>query len=296
MKVAQICVMLASAPAFLGLPAAWVGGPVDCAARAAEADQLHQAFFGESRQRQWSSHRRGVAEAVEGGPLYAPAPFPESQEEILRNVEYAYFQRLFDDPHAIPTDELPIYKGMLSDAFTFRILRVENWGVSRCALARPVPYYDLVRAYDQHGQELVRFAMHQSGLLARYAHVTTAAREQAPDIGRVVDNAAGALGLRLRPQDVKFVVTDGLPVRCDPILPCAVLESQGTTYLWNRGDAIYAFDQSSARRSVTEKKNQELRVMRSGKLASFGAKPGAASAWISAGFEWVKARRVWPAP
>lgn len=293
MKGTRVCIMVVGALTSFGQPEAWAWTAVDCAAKKAEVDRLHQEFYGTSSEAQWDAYRQGVATATKGGPLYAPAPFPKSREEVLRNVKYAYFEVLFDDAGELPDEELAIYKGMLNDTFSFRIIRVENWGISRCTSSRPIPYYDLVRVYDERGEEVARFAMHHTGILDIYSHTTPAAREQSPDVHRVLKSVTEALAVELAVQDVKWVTTDGLPQHCASTVPCAALRSGDTTYIWDLGQAIYAIDQSSPRQSVTERKRQ---VIRAGSLVALGADPAAETVWLSTGFEWVKAHRARAAP
>jgi hypothetical protein len=156
--------------------AAWV--PVDCKDRSLEVQSLHKmsaADLGKVRQ----NYRAAVLKAKPRSPLYTPHPYPKNREEILSNFRYAYFDRLFAGKslESLPEGERPIYKALKEEKLRVGILRVENWGFSRCTGEDPSPFYYLLRLFDPTtGKEVARSKQFGTGHMGIYRHVSEPSR------------------------------------------------------------------------------------------------------------------------
>lgn len=280
---------LPSALLFLSVSAVGFAHPaVDCEERADEIARLTSVEGAEAVRERWSQHVRFVREARPGTAYYAPRPFPTSPEAIEENFRYAYFEKLFDGgPESLEPSERPIYEGLLDGTVDLRIERVENWQLTRCSARREVPYFHLIRLFDPNDRELARASIHPTGLLGRYAQVTSIGSRALPDLDRVAERVHAMSGRALKPKQAQYASIDGLPLHCGPLVPCVVFEADGSQWVLDRSALLFEIRPQARRVSVTGYRAES----RDAGLRPLGPRIEEAT-MITRGFEWVEARLV----
>jgi len=261
--------------------------PVGCEERMSEIAQILKKSEAQIRAR-WASHRRFVLTAEPGEAYYAPRPYPRNRQEILEDFRYAYFERLFDQgPDQLDPRERSIYQGLNKGALSLEIERVENWTTSRCSPARPVGYYHLIRIFQPDGEELARATILPTGLLGQYAQVNDIATHAFVTTDEAATRVRQMLGRTVNPKDTRYAALDGLPLRCDEILPCTVFQAEGRTWILDRGALLYQILDAPRRVSVSELRAQDRTA---------GPRPLGPSSveapLVTQGFSWVEATLV----
>ena len=281
--------VLPSALLFLSVSAVGFAHPaVDCEERADEIAALSGATDGDAVRDGWSRHDRLVRDARPGTAYYAPRPFPTSPEAIEENFRYAYFEKLFDGgPESLEPSERLIYEGLLGGTVELRIERVENWQLTRCSARRESPYLHLIRLFGPDGQELARASIHPTGLVGRYAQVTSIGSRALPDLDRVAERVRAMSGRALKPRHARYASIDGLPLHCGPLVPCVVFEAEGSQWVLDRSAFLFEIQPQARRVSVSQRRAEG----RDAGLRPLGPRLEEAT-MITRGFEWVEARLV----
>jgi len=288
----MVRILRSTALALIGVlfsgPPAGASGPVECDDRIQEIVQLLDAPSPQAVRRQWNQHDRFVREAEPGTAYYAPHPFPRGLEEIASDFRYAYFEKLFDkDPSRLKPKERFIYRGLQSGTVKLTAVRVENWSLSRCGSFRRVPFYHLVRLFDEEGHELARASILPTGLMGRYTQISEVGARALPDLQALPTRVEGLLGKPLKVARPHYAAIDGLPLHCGPLIPCAVFETNGSTWILDRSALLFEVRPEAPRRSVVSHREQQ-------KVAGLRTLGPVLEdrTFVTRGFEWVQADLV----
>lgn len=270
------------------LAPAGASGPVECEDRLQDIAQILDASSVQEVRQQWAQHDRLVQEAEPGTAYYAPHPFPKSPDEVVADFRYAYFEKLFDNaPSTLDSGERFIYQGLRSGIVKETVTRVENWSLSRCSPSRKVPFYHLVRLFDAEGEELARASILPSGLMGRYTQVTRVGGQALPDLSELPARVERLIGRSMKVDRSRYAAIDGLPLHCGPLVPCAVFEALGSTWILDRSALLFEIRPDARRQSVVSHRKQQ----RAAGLAALG--PALEErVQVTRGFEWVEARLV----
>lgn len=267
--------------------AAWV--PVDCKDRLAEVRTLHKEFGTADIETAWQNHAAAVRRAKPGSPLYAPHPFPKTAADIVANFKYVYFEKLFDGTpwEKLPAREQPVYKALRENRLRIEIVRVENWGLSRCGRVHAVPYFYLLRFFDQAGKEVARSTEHVTGHMGVY-HSLSGPASPLPPLNEVDGLLRSQFGRALHAEDVQYVSVGGLPY-CSDHTPCVAFKSAGTLYLIDDGRLLYEIEPTAPRKSVRALRDERGAAGLAG-LSRLG--PEFDTPLVTLGFEWARARLI----
>jgi hypothetical protein len=266
--------------------AGWV--PVDCKDRPLEVQTLHgkgAADLENIRQ----SYRAAVLKAKPRSPLYALHPYPKTQEEIIENFRYAYFDRLFAGKslESLPERERPIYKALKEGKLRVEVLRVENWDFSRCTGESPSPFYYLLRLFDPAtGREVARSKQYGTGHMAIYRHASPESEKPLPALAEVPAVLRSRFSFLLPAEQPQYVMAAGLP-HCWDDAPCIAFKSQGKLYLLDGGELLYEIAPGAPRTSIPARRDQQIREG----LQPLGVKD-IDTPMVTLGFEWARARLV----
>lgn len=266
--------------------AAWV--PTDCSDKPGELERFHQALGRNNIGKVWSDYREAVRKAVPGSPLYSPHPYPQTDQDVVENFRYAYFNRLFrgNSLEQLPASEIPIYKSLNANALRAEVLKIENWDLNRCTGNHPHPYYRLLRFFDpETGGEVARSEQFDSGLMASYRHVS-ATEEPLPALGTLSALLRTRFGRTIPVEQPQYVMVAGLP-SCGENHPCVAFKSQGQIYLIDDGKVLYQLDPTTPRTSVQSRMQQQARAGVQTLGTSEFDRP-----MITLGFEWGTAQRI----
>lgn len=270
------------------LAPAHASGPVACGDRVQEIARILDGPTVADVQRQWAEHERIVRQAEPGTAYYAPYPFPKNDQEVVADFRYAYFEKLFDgDPTSLDPGERPIFLGLQTGTVKTTVTRVENWGLSRCGPGRSVPFFHLVRLFDSRGDELARGSILPTGLMGRYTQITEVGARALPDLSELPARVERMLGRPLAVSQARYAAIDGLPLHCGPLVPCAVFEASGSTWILDRAALLYEVRPDAPRRSVASQREHD-RTTGPPKLGATLKD----RAMVTRGFEWVEAMLV----
>lgn len=271
---------------------AWT--PVPCAAKMAEIESFRAGGASLSVAERWHAFERAVRQAQKGEAVYAPRAYPETEEEILENLEYAVREVVVG---ATPLDQMTsgirqLWTDILEDELRADVVRVENWVPDRCSLQRPKPYYHLVRVFDDQRQEYARVLLHDTGLFAEVA--TRSSRDDsATKSWMELDDATSLLeeefGWKGAIVDKQWVAVDGLP-SCSSISPCIAFRSGGASYILMNRELLYEV----ATRQPMSVKEHTKRLQDAG-LGSRGIHDWE-TPLLSIGFAWARAQRIQASP
>lgn len=207
----------------------------------------------------WAAHEKRVRNAEVGSPLYAPAPFPKTDDQVLEDLRYAYLMILSDDDLSKqPPEAKLVYDGLQNGDLKFMIDRVENWSVDRCLPRRQKSFRYLVRIFLADGKaEVARVTVNQDGLLGswNYRPAEEARRKLWADLLRSPSETRDRLArdLGIETGQGELVQTTGT-LRCPSLEPCVALRSaQGILLVTVHGEVFDVRDnaQRFSRREAT---------------------------------------------
>lgn len=262
--------------------------PVDCSDRIWEIRELLDGRTGEEVREEWAKHAQLIREAKPGTSYYAPHAFPKSDEEVVQDFRYVYFEKLFDQgAAALEPSERAIYEGLEAGTIQVSVVRVENWGISRCSDRGRTAFFHLVRLHDPEGQEVARGTILPTGLLGQYGQITEVGARALPELRDLPERVAKFVVEPLKVERARYAAIDGLPLPCGPLLPCAVFEANGSTWILDRSALLFRLGSEASRLSVKDYRTQQ---------AARGLRPLGSTigerAWITTGFEWRQAELV----
>lgn len=265
--------------------ASWV--PVSCEDRSEELMALRKrAGLPGDYQAAWSRQEAAMRRAEAGDPRYVPHPYPKSHRQVVENFRHAFRSRLVAGrPDFAPRHRRTI-DALDDDKTRYEVVRVENWEPGRCGPDRLVPFYHLVRVFDADGKEVSRTALHSNGLFAIFSPLD---RDQKPldDLDTLSQTVRGRFGVDLSPRRAQYVVLDGLPVPCSPIMPCIVFEADQKTFVVNHDFFLFSIQPTAPRLSVLELAQRPIDPRAVPLNAGRSATP-----WITVGFGFQQGRLV----
>lgn len=275
---------------WIGTSAAFAWVPVACANRVDEIESLRSSGEKEDVRESWKRFSETVRSARPGSSVYAPKPYPQSRADILEDFEYAFRSTLVGNT---PASELPegvadVYRALERGTLDIEILRVENWGLSRCGGGKLKPFSHLLRLREREsGREIGRITVHDSGLWGQFRPIPESAEGHAsltiPPLADFQGFLSRQFGFRQPVQKIQYVAADGLS-HCSPVVPCVAFQAQGKVYLVDAGRLLYEVKLADGLVSVTEHRSR-ARGPRT--LA-----PDLEAPLVSVGFAWAQARRV----
>jgi hypothetical protein len=266
---------------------AWV--PADCKARGRDWHEFHQAVGMKDVEKAWQNYPAAVRKAQPGTPLYTPHPYPKTDDKVIENFRYAYFNRLWEGTpiEKLPARERPIFGALKEARLRIEVLKVENWGTIRCTSHRPLPYYHLLRLFDvSTGREVARSVQFDSGLMGLYRNVSREVEEALPPLSALPALLETRFARRQAIEQPQYITTDGLPY-CRQDVPCIAFRSAGNIYLLDAGELLYEIDGAAPRTSVLNHRREQMRQG----LQPLGVTEFEAPV-VSLGFEWTKAKLV----
>lgn len=244
-------------------------------------------------EQKWADYAREMRAAKPDSPIFAPKAYPRNSAEIIEDFRHGFLAQWRGKN--LPEDQIPLYRGIESDSLSFKIVRVENWGPTRCLTEHQHDYYFLLFIADRvQGKELSRLALDQRGLLARWImppgddeHWTDLWKENAtPDLDEVLADVRTRYGIQgARPQ---YVASWGRP-RCDVLAPCIAFMARGRFFLYRKGDLV---EFTSASPGFSRKQMEATRQSRFEISDSIDT----AKEWLVAVTDarWIRAKRVQP--
>jgi hypothetical protein len=260
---------------------------VDCAQKSAEVAQMRAERGLASPSVAWPRYVQTVKRAKPGEARYVPHPYPNTDDQVIADFRFAYFERLFESIAEAPEEEQPIYRGLEAGTLTLEVVRVENWSTTRCILDRAVPFFHVVTVLGEEGRPLSRAALHSSGILSSYSRLSSTYPTGLLRLEVVSDILSHRYGLDLPVQAPQYVALGGMPNDCGPLSPCIAFRSAQSSYILGRsGEALYELPTNGLRRSV-----QARREEFAGRGLVLGQKEYR-NPWLSVGFEWVQAELI----
>lgn len=277
-RAAPVCflLLLSATPGY-----GWV--PVDCQARLAELNGLKPPGTPQISE-MWSAHEQAVRAATPGSALYAPNPYPTTENAVVEDFAYA-FRALISGEEASPTrppEEALIERGLANGSLGFEIVRVENWMLSRCSLRRAKPFYHLVRVFSNH-REVGRAALLASGLWARFRTYPEGSGVPLPNLDQAALRLAERLDSGQFSEQPQWVALDGLR-GCGPLDPCLAVGTASRFVLETPDGSLFEIARDGAWLSVSDWR-QEART-------SLRPLEPPDEPLVSIGFAWARARPI----
>lgn len=237
-RVASTLILLGAIAALPAHSQPWRPGP--CAA---------------AQTKNWASFEKAVRSAVPGSTLYAPAPYPQTRADVLRDFQYAYSNMRQGLAEAdLPADERAFYQRFMAGKLTATIETVQNWTPTRCLPESRHNFYFLLLLSDADtGVEIGRFALRESGLFSQFSPEPTAGpaasqhRFARPLATRsaLINTIQARYGLAA--QNAQYVDLYG-STHCRPLVPCLAFESGGSNFVLSVDDLFTVT--GSSRRSL----------------------------------------------
>ncbi|MFY9820848.1 MAG: hypothetical protein WAM82_05665 [Thermoanaerobaculia bacterium] len=229
----------------------------------------------------WSQPDQALRAAKPGSPLYLPAPFPKSKDEVLADYVYE-FQRLLKDTPAesLPKGAAEVLEGLRKKTLRYDVLRIVNWSPTRCGKERRLDAYHLVRVLDgRSGLEITRSVLEENGRLGVISSTVDNERGEARRL-RPPDEEMRTVASRfkLRGEAPQYVTTFGT-LRCPNVTPCLAFRAAGHVYLASYGGELFEIDPQGRRFEMgkdvgTPEKNEPIlkSIGPEGRLVSLGGK------------------------
>ena len=264
---------------------AWV--PISCEDRASEVRSMRQrAEKPVDFHAVWEKYEKQVRAAAPGDSKYVPYPYPKSPSDVFEDFRYAFLNRLVTDTSQIAPRHQSTYDALQNGDFDYKVVRVENWSASRCGTTHPAPYYHLVRLFDGAGREISRTAINANGIFSIFAELD--GRQPAlDDLSSMGSTVHERFGIEAKPTQTQYVTTDGLPVRCSPIVPCPVFRSEGATFLVNHDYYLFRIAPDAPGLSVQDLAHRPIDPLHRSVNAGRRTTP-----WISVGYGALEGRLV----
>jgi hypothetical protein len=228
-------------------------------ARLASAEPWSLADCGPKQAAAHAAFEEKVRDAKPGSLLYLPHPYPLTQAEVVADFAYQ-FQEIWRDTALpdVPPDEQRTLSAIADGRLTAELVRVENWGLTRCLPERRRLYFHLLRLFDREtGRELGRAALDDSGLFAQGTHFSGDIAEAQRQLERrkfprlAEARAQIDAAFRLPVQGAQYVHATGT-IRCDLLSPCVAFKSRGAAFLYGpilERESLYRLDESRPRLS-----------------------------------------------
>lgn len=281
----KLAVAIALSFPLLASAASWT--PIDCSQRPAEVERLRAERGLESPAVAWPRYAQTVRRAKPGEGRYVPHPYPRTEDQVIADFRFAYFERLFEDISEAPDEEKSIYRGLAAGTLDLEVVRVENWTTTRCILERPVPFYHVVTVLGENGRPLSRAALHASGILSSYSRLSPTHPTELLLLEDLSETLARRYGLEIAVDAPQYVALGGMPNDCGALSPCIAFKSRGRTFILGRtGEALYELPPNGPRRSIETRRAE---------FAARGLVLGGKEyrrPWLSVGFEWAQAELI----